>query len=313
MSDRPLTGYDNLDANSGIADEEVFLYEASGEGHLVCASCNPSGERPEGVEDTGVAGHGGEVLPEKSWLNRWLAGSVPSWTADYLERSLYQSRYLSNSGRLFFDSPDHLVPAATSAMEKVFVYEPSGVGSCESGSGAGCVGLVSSGDSEYEAEFLDASASGGDVFFLTADRLVPQDTDSAYDVYDAHECTSSSPCPPPAGAVPPACTTAESCRAAPAPQPEIFGAPPSQTFSGAGNLTPVTAAVSPKPVKKKTAAQVRAEKLTKALKACKKQAKAKRKGCEAAARKRYGAKAKKKSKTKAKAKKSTKKSNGRGN
>ena len=29
MSDRSLTGYENLDANSGELDEEVFLYDES--------------------------------------------------------------------------------------------------------------------------------------------------------------------------------------------------------------------------------------------------------------------------------------------
>ena len=58
MSDRELTGYDNHDANSGAADEEVFLYHASESlgtepSSLVCASCNPTGARPVGVFDEG--------------------------------------------------------------------------------------------------------------------------------------------------------------------------------------------------------------------------------------------------------------------
>jgi hypothetical protein len=32
--------------------------------------------------------------------------------------------------------------------------------------------------------------------------------------------------------------TAEACRAAPAPQPSIFGAPSSATFNGQGNVVP---------------------------------------------------------------------------
>jgi hypothetical protein len=305
MSDRPLTGYDNADTNSGVADEEVFLYDASDEGHLVCASCDPTGARPAGILDNyGLRegeGYASKVDTNGTWDKRWLAGSVPGWTPASAGRTVYQARYLSNSGRLFFDSPDHLVPAATGYKEKVYEYEPAGVGSC--GGERGCVGLISPGDSEHEAAFMDANASGSEVFFLTADRLVPQDTDNAFDVYDAHECTSSWPCPPGAGATPPACTTAESCREAPAAQPEIFGAPPSQTFSGSGNI----ATVSPKAVTpKRTAAQVKAEKLAKALKACKKKAKKKRAGCEKQARKQYGAKAHGKSKAKAK------KSNGRG-
>ncbi|MFZ1925460.1 MAG: hypothetical protein WAU42_04880, partial [Solirubrobacteraceae bacterium] len=52
MSQRSLTGYDNRDAISGQADQEVYLYDRlgdGGEGKLVCASCNPTGARPHGV------------------------------------------------------------------------------------------------------------------------------------------------------------------------------------------------------------------------------------------------------------------------
>ena len=48
MSDRSLTGYDNVDVNEEGGqhlDEEVYLYDAVTP-RLVCASCNPSGARP---------------------------------------------------------------------------------------------------------------------------------------------------------------------------------------------------------------------------------------------------------------------------
>jgi len=37
---------------------------------------------------------------------------------------------------------------------------------------------------------------------------------------------------------PPPCDTEASCKAAPEPQPSLFGLPSSATFSGAGNVTP---------------------------------------------------------------------------
>ncbi len=189
-----------------------------------------------------------------------MAGSVPGWTGEEAQGALYQSRYLSNSGRLFFDSPDALVPADVDGVENLYEYEPEGVGNCEGTvAGAsqvyerqtgGCVGLISSGTSAQESVFLDASENGDDVFFMTTSQLVPQDLDSAYDVYDAHVCSVASPCSSSAVAVPPACTTADSCRAAPVPQPAIFGPPPSATFSGTGNLAPEVAP-PPKKVTKK--------------------------------------------------------------
>ncbi len=46
---------------------------------------------------------------------------------------------------------------------------------------------------------------------------------------------------------PPACTTADACRTPVSPQPSIYGAPSSQTFSGAGNLAPPEAKPKAKP------------------------------------------------------------------
>ena len=150
----------------------------------------------------------------------------------------------------------------------------------------GCIGLISSGTSSEESAFLDASAAGPggqeaeDVFFITSSRLVSQDTDSAYDVYDAHICSTAVPCPTSAPVSPPPCT-AESCRAAPTPEPGVFAAPPSSTLTGNGNTT--TSPLSPPSPQPLTTAQ----KLSKALEACKKKPKGKRHTCETQARRTY--------------------------
>jgi hypothetical protein len=151
----------------------------------------------------------------------------------------------------------------------------------------GCVSLISSGTSSTESAFYDASEDGNDVFFSTTARLAGGDVDHSNDLYDAHVCTSAVPCLR-APVSPPPCASGDSCKAAPAPQPPIFGAPPSETFSGAGNLTG-----SPPPVVKvKTAAQVRAEKLTRALRACRRKA-GRRHACERSAQRKFGLKARK--------------------
>ena len=41
----------------------------------------------------------------------------------------YQQRYLSDDGRLFFNSFDSLVPQDTNGKADVYEYEPAGVGS----------------------------------------------------------------------------------------------------------------------------------------------------------------------------------------
>jgi len=241
-------------------------------------SCSASGARPAGVR-VGVEGNGGrstEPLADVGdvWeQSAWLAGSVPGWTPYEHEVTAYQPRFVSDTGRVFFDSPVGLVPLDVNGLGDVYEWEPAGVGSCAAGSSsgssvyeparafegegrkgesvAGCVGLISSGSSGEESAFLDASESGDDVFFLTSSRLVPSDVEGGQEVYDAHRCTTAAPCPVEAAA-PPECVTVEGCRGASAQQPPIFGAPPSATFNGVGNITP-SVLPPPGPPKKKVA------------------------------------------------------------
>ena len=235
MSERSLTGYDNRDVSSGERDEEVFLYDAAGDGgagKLVCASCNPTGARPHGIFDAGTVPKHLLVDDQFAWAGRWLAANVPAWTSP-----LYESRYLSDSGRLFFDSSDGLVPSDTNGTADVYQYEPFGVGGCTSdgaipsaGSG-GCVGLVSSGTAREESAFLDASESGGDVFFLTSAQLSPMDRDSTPDVYDARVGGGF-----PVSQPPPACE-GDACQS-PVAAPND-PTPGSLTYRGPGNPVPL--------------------------------------------------------------------------
>lgn len=292
MSSRSLTGYDNRDANSSASDEEVYLYDAAS-GRLVCASCDPTGARPVGIHE-GSAYEEHLVDYALNWQRRWLAANVPGLTNKDLKISLYQSRFLANDARLFFDSSDALVPADVDGTEDVYEYEPVGVGGCEvstqsasmvyGAASEGCVALISSGISAEESAFLDASEGGGEVFFLTAAKLSAADYDNSYDIYDAHECTTSSSCAAPATVPAPPCDTGDSCKPAPSSQPAIFGAPPSATFSGAGNLK------APSSTKHVTAPRklTKARRLAKALKACARKPKRRRRRCRANAQRRYG-------------------------
>jgi hypothetical protein len=300
MSQRSLTGYDNHDTNSGEPDEEVFVYGAQ-EASIACASCERSGARPTGVEYETLNDH--LVGGDRVWENEaWIAANVPGWTPYLGGHALYQSRYLSDSGRLFFNAAGALVAQDINNNQDVYQYEPAGVGDCTDASASfneasrGCVALISSGRAAGESAFLDAGESGDDVFFMTSERLVPtKDIDTAYDLYDAHVCSAGAECfsetePPPP------CANAESCRAAPTPQPSIFGSPSSATFSGQGNIPP------PPPPGPKSHL-TRAQQLAKALRACQKKykkSKRRRASCQRQAHKRYGGKATKKAKSKAK-------------
>ncbi len=225
-STAPLTGFDNTDANSGEPDVEVFLYDAptgAGAGELHCVSCNPSGARPAGQKI--YEGGNGEV-------DRWAAAQLPDW-----EHELHPSRSLSESGdRLFFESFDALVLRDTNGKQDVYEWQrASSKEQCAKGGAElyapesdGCISLISSGQSSVDVEFLDASASGSDVFFTTTSSLLAHDY-GLVDVYDARVGGGFAPPPTPD----PICE-GEACQGTPSPPDDPT--PASSSFEGAGNL-----------------------------------------------------------------------------
>jgi DNA-binding beta-propeller fold protein YncE len=236
MSDRPLIGNDTRDLRSGEPDEEVYLYEAE-TGRLICASCAPSGSRPRGE----LVHFPSEAADAQAlWTGHWLAANVPGWTNSSSANYLHQPRYLDNSGRLFFNSTDALVPGDTNGTWDVYEFEPGGVGECTqassaySGRGGGCVGLISSGSSARQSAFIDASESGNEVFFWTHAQLTPQDTDTAADIYDARVCEAASPCLA-ASSTPPPCVEVASCRGTAIQSSEATPPPGTSSFVGPGN------------------------------------------------------------------------------
>jgi hypothetical protein len=289
MSERSLTGYDNRDANSGEPDREVFLYDAS-TNRLRCASCNPTGAQPVGMFEPPTRPG---PLVDRTTVEKehWLAATLPGWPMMGIFRDVYQPRYLSDSGRLFFNSNEALVPQDVNGVMDVYEFEPEGEGDCTRQSvtfgekSDGCVGLISSGGSAEESAFMDASANGNDVFFLTTARLRPEDFDSAFDMYDARVCTSSAPCFPVPAAGPPPCATGDACKPSPSPQPSVFGPAPSATFSGAGNVTPASTQVVAH------RSLMSAQRFARALRAChRKRGKRERAACIRQAHKQYAGK-----------------------
>ena len=224
-SELSLTGFDNVPVEGGLCGEhdrcsEVYLYDA-GSGKLVCVSCDPGGARPVGSAELG--GHKGE-------------------STFYLPRNLSDG-----GGRLFFESPDGLVPRDSDGLVDVYEWELPGVGSCTasspgfSESSGGCVFPISDVAGGSESGFMDASESGDDVFIATADRLVASDADSRVDVYDVRVGGGF-----PVSAPGPVCENADSCKPPVSSQPPVFGAPASATFVGVGNVSPVVSVVKPK-------------------------------------------------------------------
>jgi hypothetical protein len=212
-----LTSYDNTDANTGKPDSEIYRYDAIS-GELSCASCDPSG-----------------AAPTASTIIRYPA--APSLD-DEMSNS-YPQRNVSDSGQVFFETNEALLPRDTNGARDVYEYDEAGLH------------LLSGGTAGSGSYFLDATPNGGDVFFATAQSLLPRDTDTVYDYYDARVGGGFSEPPPP----PPICE-AEGCSASPAAP--AFSAPASTTFTGLGNVSspiPAKPAAKPKtkPVKCKRA------------------------------------------------------------
>jgi len=189
------------------ACSEVYLYNAL-TGTLVCPSCNSAGEVP----------HGPSTLPR-----------VPVEGATLEEPG--QPAYLSNSGRLFFNSQDQLSSRDTNgSTEDVYEFVPSGLGECARPEG--CVSLISAGRGPNDSNFLVVDSSGENVLFTTRDQLVPSDRDNLFDVYDARKGGGI----PGESEAPPGECQGEGCQ--PASAPPGVQAPGSSTFSGSGNVRP---------------------------------------------------------------------------
>jgi hypothetical protein len=205
---------------------ELYRYD-SGDGSLTCVSC--PGESPA----VGSA--------EFTMVGRTLG--------DY---DIRPPRPISDDGsRVFFDTPEQLLPQDTNHRRDVYEWEADGAGSCHSSAqDGGCLYLISSGKDTTDATFIDSSSDGSNVFFGTHAQLAPTDTDSKGDLYDAR-VDGGFPAPPPA----PSCS-GEGCQGAPStPFTALLAAPSSTVFSGSGNV--VSQAIAPK---KKTAKKHKAKK-----------------------------------------------------
>jgi hypothetical protein len=193
---------------------------------------------------------------------------------------------LSRDGKhVVFHSADALTPLAVSSSGRpacINVYEYHSSGPI----GSGNVDLISDGQDltvgtrgEQCGAFNEViDPSGGNVFFETGDALVPQDTNTQGDLYDAR---AGGGFPGPVSSV--GCE-GDACQGS-------LGATPSFSPSGSASLAPegnLAPPVSGPATKTKAKPLTWAQKLTKALKACRtKHNKHKRKVCEAQAHKRY--------------------------
>jgi len=261
----------------GEGPSQVFRYDAQ-TGELVRISI---GER--GFNDNGNGGVGNASIVWSRHGSATRAGMART------------NLTMSNDGAyVFFMSPIALTPGALNDVQiatsergeaeyaqNVYEYHDGHVSLISDGRDVTTTGINEYCGLYSNVCLIGTDASGSNVFFSTADQLVPSDTDTQVDYYDARICTSADPCiHEPAVPLPPC--LGEACHGTPAGTPSLLGAP-TATFNGQGNLTSQSSGgATPRSL-------TRTQKLARALKACRgKRERRKRAACERLVRRRYG-------------------------
>jgi hypothetical protein len=183
------------EGNGGLSNSAVIqIYDAE-TNQVSCVSCLPDG--------TPVPA----ALPENVGGDTLFSNRPP--------------RAVRNDGSVYFDTAARLVAADVNGTRDVYVYKD------------GEVTLISPGNRSFDAIIADVSASGNDVFFTTAQKLVGRDNDESIDIYDSRVNGGLPVQNPP----PPQECLRDDCKATPNAGPELpFGG--SEALSGPGNVNP---------------------------------------------------------------------------
>ena len=183
-----LTGFES----EGFA--QVYRYDSS-EGRLDCLSCSPTGA-PPGSDASLQSISEEQFSPEPGGAFMKIPNQSP------------------DGKRAFFQTAEQLVLGDTDKRLDVYEWEKEGVGSCEIE--GGCTYLISGSHSTSPDYLYAMSSSGDDVFFRTADQLLPRDVESTLSIYDARVEGGFDESPPP-----PPCEEGEICKPTPEPPPVL--------------------------------------------------------------------------------------------
>jgi hypothetical protein len=147
-----------------------------------------------------------------------------------------KTRAVSDDGStVVFSSSGALSPRAVNDPQP----QPGPVDVYESHDGQ--VSLLSTGHSLTSDQQPTITPSGRDVFFLSTENILPQDSDGLKSLYDARVGGGF-----PAALVPAGGCNGDACQGPPS-VPNLLGAPATSTFSGLGNPTPVASKPAVKP------------------------------------------------------------------
>jgi hypothetical protein len=219
LTSSPLTNYNNA------GQAMVYLFDAQRE-EIICGSCLPNGDPPPVRE-----------FPGFEQIRVSVDGS-----------------FLSDDGRMFWSSPDALVPRDTNGEEDVYSYSggraqliTTGIGEkvarqppcslCNFFGKTGTLGV----------RLVGVSADGADVFFTTNETLVAQDHNGAFQkIYDAR---TNGGFPLLAEVAP--CKAADECHAPTAPPPTAPNVTSTANLGAGGNVTPSSKSKKRKRAKKR--------------------------------------------------------------
>jgi hypothetical protein len=235
--------------NGGVG--EIYRYDAksaSASDRVICVSCDPTGLPP--------------------------AHDAMFENPGILDVTAIVANLTDDGEHVFFEAHDRLLPEDANDAEDVYEWTADGVGGC--GRGGGCLALISSGQGESDSTLYGMTPDGHDVFFTTSDRLLPSDVTGSPSIYDAR-VEGGIPTPEQAAAC-----QGDSCQGQPSIPPGLDT--PASGATGSGNVTAPSGNPASGGTKKSL---TNAQKLARALKACKAKPKRKRHACQVRARKLY--------------------------
>jgi hypothetical protein len=137
---------------------DVYAYGFES-GQLKCVSCK--GEVGPTGEMKWLPGRGFSLLGGQNTHEDGTGNEFPHAVLD--------------DGTVFIETPNALLPRDANGVGDVYAWRE------------GSYQLISTGTSEQPSTFGDSTPDGSNVYFLTTQRLVKQDTDESNDVYDDRE------------------------------------------------------------------------------------------------------------------------------
>lgn len=255
-------------AVAGLPGSGVMRYD-SAENVIECVSC-ASPFDPEPTQPAFLNNNGDSIPTLSGGLTEYSATSGNGDFAFFTTPAALVPQDVNGEieiyGGISVNGENYDYGRTTSPSSDIYEWRKDGIDGCAHLQG--CLALITDGRGGVHDLLLGSADEGRDVLVYTLSKLLPQDIDSAGDIYDARIDGGFAPAP----SRPVECE-GDACSNPPAPPNDAT--PSSSTFSGAGNLVPEVATSPPakKPVvskKKKTKKKPKKKGKTKGRKRAKK-------------------------------------------